>query len=69
MKSKGAQYSTFFRKAGMAWGKGDVHKAIAILTEGVALATARGDAQVAQVLRQDLKRYQRLAASTETESW
>jgi hypothetical protein len=67
MKSKGAEYSTFFRKAGIAWGKGNVHKAIAILQEGVALATARGDAQVSQILQQDLERYQRIAAGTETE--
>jgi hypothetical protein len=64
MKSKGAEYSTMFRKAGMAWGKGDVAKAMAILQDGIALATARGDAHVVPMLQQDLERYQRLATDT-----
>ena len=68
MKSKGAQYSTIFRKAGMAWGKGDVRKAVAILQDGIALASARGDLDVVQVLQRDLERYQGLAAGAEAES-
>ena len=65
MKSKGAEYSTIFRKAGMAWGKGDVPRAVAILQDGIARAAARGDADVVLVLQRDLERYQRLAAGTE----
>ena len=65
MKSKGAEYSTIFRKAGMAWGKGDLPKAMAILHDGIARATARGDTDVVPVLQRDLERYQRLAASAE----
>lgn len=59
--SKGAAYSKIFRKAGLAWGKGDLDKAIALLQEGVVLATERGDAEVARVLQADLERYQGLA--------
>jgi hypothetical protein len=65
MKSKGEQYSKVFRKAGIAWGKGDVRKAIVILQEGLALAYKRGDTGVAQVLQADLERYQRVAAGGE----
>jgi hypothetical protein len=61
MPGKGEQYTKIFRRAGLAWGKGDVHKALAIVEEGLALATARGDQDVAHMLRQDLSRYQRLA--------
>jgi len=31
MTSKGKQYSTIVRRAGLAWGKGDFQKAIAAL--------------------------------------
>jgi hypothetical protein len=65
MPAKGEQYIKIFRRAGLAWGKGNVHKALAIVEEGLALATARGDEEVAQVLRQDLSRYQRLARGEE----
>jgi hypothetical protein len=65
MKSKGEQYSKVFRKAGIAWGKGDVHKAIAILQEGLVLAYERDDTDVVQVLQADLERYQRVAAGGE----
>lgn len=66
MKSKGAEYSTIFRKAGIAWGKGELQKAVTILEQGLELATARGDVDVAQILQQDLSRYQRLAAGAAT---
>jgi hypothetical protein len=65
MKSKGAEYSTFFRKAGIAWGKGDIQKAMAILEHGIALATSRSDTHVVQILQQDLERYRRLATGNE----
>jgi hypothetical protein len=65
--NKGMQYSKIFRKAGLAWGQGDLQKAMQILAEGIALAQAHGDSQVAQVLRQDLERYQHLAAGSVTE--
>lgn len=65
MKAKGAQYSKVFRKAGIAWGKGDVHKAMAILAAGLALAQERGDVDVARILQQDMARYQRLINGTE----
>ena len=58
MTSKGKQYSTIVRRAGLAWGKGDLQKAIAALQEGIALATANGDIEVARVLQQDIERYQ-----------
>ena len=66
MKNKGAHYSKIFRKAGLAWGKGDLQKAMQIVAEGVALAHSQGDMDVAQVLQQDLHRYQRLASEVET---
>ena len=62
MTSKGKQYSTIVRRAGLAWGKGDLRKAIAVLEEGIACATQNGDAEVARVLQRDLERYQRAAA-------
>ena len=65
MTSKGKQYSTIVRRAGLAWGKGDFQRAIAALQEGIALATAHGDSDVVQVLQRDLERYQRAAAGEE----
>jgi hypothetical protein len=65
MQSKGVPYSKVFRKAGIAWGKGDVHKAIAILAAGLALAQEQGDVDVARILRQDMARYQRLLNGAE----
>jgi hypothetical protein len=65
MTSKGKQYSTIVRRAGLAWGKGDLPKAIAALQEGIALATENGDAAFVQVLQRDLERYQRAAAGEE----
>jgi hypothetical protein len=65
MTSKGKQYSTIVRRAGLAWGKGDLPKAIAALQEGIALATENGDTVFVQVLQQDLERYQRAAAGEE----
>ncbi len=65
MKPKGAQYSKVFRKAGIAWGKGDVQKAIAILEAGLALAHQQGDLDVARILQQDMERYQGLIRGTE----
>ncbi len=61
MNSKGAAYSKIFRKAGLAWGKGDLDKAIDLLQEGLMLATERGDTDAARVLQADLERYQGLA--------
>jgi hypothetical protein len=63
--SKGKQYSTIVRRAGLAWGKGDLQKAITALQEGIALATANGDHAVVQVLQRDLERYQRAVAGEE----
>jgi predicted nucleic acid-binding protein len=62
MTSKGKQYSTIVRRAGLAWGKGDLQKAITALHEGITLATENGDMEVVRVLQQDLERYQRAAA-------
>lgn len=61
MMSKGATYSKIFRKAGLAWGKGDLNKAMALLQEGLDLATERGDTDAACMLQADLERYQGLA--------
>ncbi len=60
MQSKGQEYSKVFRKAGMAWGKGHISQAIAILEAGIAVAQSRGDAEVVQVLQRDVQRYQAL---------
>jgi hypothetical protein len=57
VKSKGEAYSKIFRRAGLAWGKGDIQKAIAILQEGITRATERGDTAVVHVFQQDLARY------------
>jgi hypothetical protein len=65
MRSRGKQYSTIVRRAGLAWGKGDLQKAIAALQEGIALATANGDSEIAQVLQRDLECYQRAVAGEE----
>ena len=62
MTSKGKQYSTIVRRAGLAWGKGDLQKAIVALQEGITLATAHGDMEVVRVLQQDLECYQCAAA-------
>ena len=62
MKPKGEQYSKVFRRAGLAWGKGDLPKAIAILQEGIALATEQGDDEVVSILQADLERYRQIAA-------
>ncbi len=59
--NKGAVYSKIFRKAGLAWGKGDLNKAIALLQEGIALAAEHGDVDVSRLLQADLERYQGLA--------
>ena len=63
--SKGKQYSTIVRRAGLAWGKGDLEKAIAALQEGIALATTNGDSEVVRVFQRDLERYQRAVAGEE----
>jgi len=65
MTSKGKQYSTIVRRAGLAWGKGDIQQAITALEAGIALATRNGDSDVVRVLQQDLRRYQRAAAGEE----
>ena len=65
MTSKGKQYSTIVRRAGLAWGKGDLWKAIAALEEGMTLATANGDVAIVRVFQQDFERYQRAAAGEE----
>ena len=65
MTSKGKQYSTIVRRTGLAWGKGDLQKAIAAVQEGIVLATANGDSEVVWVFQQDLERYQRAAAGEE----
>jgi len=62
MTSKGKLYSTIIRRAGLAWGKGDLPKAMAALQEGITLATENGDVEALRVLQQDLERYQRAAA-------
>ena len=63
--SKGKQYSTIVRRAGLAWGKGDLEKAIAALQAGIALATTNGDSEVVRVFLRDLERYQRAVAGEE----
>jgi hypothetical protein len=63
MGGKGAEDSKVFRRAGLAWGRGDSHKAMAILEDGLALATARGDTHVVQVMQQGLEHYRRLATA------
>ena len=65
MTSKGKRYRTIVRRAGFAWGKGDLQKAIAAVQEGLALATANGDSEVVRVFQRDLERYQRAAAGEE----
>jgi hypothetical protein len=57
-KSQGKEYSKIFRRAGLAWGKGDIETAMAILQEGISRATERGDADIVYVFQQDLTRYQ-----------
>ena len=65
MLSKGKQYSTIVRRAGLAWSKGDLQKAIAALQEGIRLAAANGDVEVVRVFQQDIERYQRATAGEE----
>jgi hypothetical protein len=62
---KGKQYSTIVRRAGLAWGKGDLQKAISAMQEGIALATENGDSEVVRVFQRDLERYQRAATGEE----
>lgn len=65
MTSKGKQYSTIVRRAGLAWGKGELQKAIVAVQEGIALATENGDSEVVRIFQRDLERYQRAAAGEE----
>jgi hypothetical protein len=65
MTGKGKQYSIIVRRAGLAWGKGDLQKAIAAMQEGIAVATENGDSEVVGVFQRDLERYQRAAAGEE----
>ena len=65
MTSKGKQYSTIVRRAGLACGKGDLQKAIAAVQEGIALATENGDSEVVRILQRDLEHYQRAATGEE----
>jgi hypothetical protein len=65
MTSKGKQYSIIVRRAGLAWGKGDLQKAITVVQEGIALATENGDSEVVRVFQRDLERYQRAATGEE----
>jgi hypothetical protein len=65
MMSKGKQYSTIVRRAGLAWGKGDLQKAIVALQEGIVLATENGDSEVVRVFQRDLERYQQAATGEE----
>jgi hypothetical protein len=65
MTSKGKQYGIIVRRAGLAWGKDDLQKAIAAVQEGIVLATENGDSEVVRVFQQDLERYQRAAAGEE----
>jgi len=65
MTSKGKQYSTIVRRAGLAWGKGNLQKAITAMQEGIALATENGDSEVVRVFQRDLERYQRAATGEE----
>ena len=65
--AKGAQYSKVFRRAGIAWGKGNIQQAVDILAAGLALAQQQGDMDVASILQQDMERYQRLIRGTAME--
>jgi hypothetical protein len=49
----------------MAWGTGEVQKASAMVQDGLARATARGDTEAACLLQADLTRYRRVAAGGE----
>ena len=66
MKSRGEVYSKIFRKAGIAWGKNNVQQAIALVQEGLELATEQGDTEAACVFQLDLERYQSLAQDGDT---
>ena len=67
MTNKGAQYSKVFRKAGIAWGKGNLDIAIAILQAGIALATEQGNTRMARLMLEDVERYQRIAQGTDVD--
>ncbi len=67
MTSKGAQYSKVFRKAGIAWGKGNLDAAIAILQAGIALATKQGDTDMVRLMQDDVARYQQMAQGADVD--
>jgi hypothetical protein len=67
MIPKGKQYATIVRRAGLAWGKGNLPQAIAALEEGITLATQNGDADMVRVFRQDMIRYQHAARGEEVD--
>jgi hypothetical protein len=67
MTNKGAQYSKVFRKAGIAWGKGNLDAAMAILQAGITLATEQGDADMARLMQDDVARYQQIAQGTDAD--
>ena len=67
MTNKGAQYSKVFRKAGIAWGKGNLEAAIAILQAGIALATEQGDTDMVRLMQDDVERYQRITQGADVD--
>jgi hypothetical protein len=53
---KGERYARIFRKAGTLLGKGNIARAVAVFKEGVELATAQGDARMAERFQSEIDR-------------
>jgi hypothetical protein len=55
---KGERYARIFRKAGTLLGKGNIARAVEAFKEGVEIATAGGDARMAERFQAEIERAQ-----------
>jgi hypothetical protein len=55
---KGERYARIFRKAGALLGKGNIARAVEAFKEGVEIATAEGDARMAERFQAEIERAQ-----------
>jgi hypothetical protein len=55
---KGERYARIFRKAGTFLSKGNIARAVEAFKEGVEVASAEGDARMAQLFQDEIDRAQ-----------
>jgi hypothetical protein len=61
---KGERYARVFRKAGTFLGKGNIARAVEVFKEGVEVATAEGDARMAERFQAEINRAQASSENT-----